>query len=256
MRNDVIDVQLVEEQIISCPRCGQRNRVHKQQRKVGYRCGACRTELPNPFAVRRAYPRSFSAVVRGFQWSKHGFGLAFFGILAVVVLAFLFSPSDTGTTSHHPPLDATPPASRYLPPPRSLPTGAVLSRISHVGNGTLTIDNGTRHDAVIKVVDETARQTVVAFYVAGGSAATIEHIPDGHFRVIFATGTDWDSALGTFTRDKSFARFDKPLDFVTTWRPRGYDVYMEYSVFTLTLHPIVHGNARTTAIAEEEFVKY
>jgi hypothetical protein len=147
-------------------------------------------------------------------------------------------------------------SSRYFPPARSLANGAVLSDFSAPGGGTLTIDNGTIHDAVIKVVDEHARQTVVAFYVCAGRTASLEHMPDGDFRVIFAAGTDWDAAAGTFTRDKSFAKFDRQLVFVTGERPRGYDVSKDYSRFTLTLHSVAQGNDKTTRIGEEEFLRY
>jgi hypothetical protein len=175
-----------------------------------------------------------------------------FAILALVAV-FISLPS-------HSPRQTLPRAQEFqpaeqpapLPPPRRLENGTALKELSRAGNGRLTIDNGTGHDAVIKLVDERARQLVVAFYIRGGQQVTVDQIPDGAFQVIFASGADWDSAAGAFTREKSFARFDQSLDFVTTSDARSY----EYSVFTLTLHRVVHGNAKTTNVGEQEFLKY
>lgn len=239
MSDDIIDVQVVEEQIVACPGCGRRNRIHMREREVGYRCGACRTNLPNPFAAKPAYPKLVSAVVRRFRSSRRGIALVFCASLVLLVLRVAFFSADTKTQTHRLPSPALTPLkvdaiptndaarSQYPPPTRSLTNGTVLSEFSGLGSGTLTIDNGTAHDAVVKVVDERARHPVVVFYVCAGSTATIEHIPDGDFRVIFAVGTDWDSAARTFTRDKSFAKFDEQLAFVTSERPRGDDVYKD-----------------------------
>jgi len=138
-----------------------------------------------------------------------------------------------------------------LSPPRRLNNGQVIKEL-RIGRGTLTIDNGTARDAVIKIVNEQTGLSMVEFYIWSRQTASVEHIPDGDFCVIFASGWDWNSTVGTFTRDKSFAKFDSPFDFVTTSRPQGY----EYSVFTLTLQPVVNGNVKMTDVGEEEFLKY
>ena len=152
------------------------------------------------------------------------------------------------------PLETAP--SPALPPPRTLVNGTMISKLSLIGNGRLTVQNGTGRDAVIKVVDEPARLSVVAFYVSAGQTASVEQLPDGDFRVLFASGTDWDSAAGTFTRDKTFAKFYSVLNFVTTESTRADGVYTQYSTFTLTLHKVVHGNAKTSKVQEADFLKY
>jgi hypothetical protein len=269
MRTDIIDVQAVENRIVACPNCGQRNRTHKQDRRVNYRCGSCGTELPNPFAVASGFAQNVGAAGRFTGSSWHRVALVFCAVVALVVVGFILLPTSAPLdrndwrASPEPQLSSQQPAQSFqqvypiqtaqsLPPPRSLANGASITELSRIGKGTLKIDNGTGHDAVIKVVDEKAGRAVVAFYVCAGRSASIERIPDGYFRIIFASGTDWDAAAGSFTRDKLFAKFDKELDFVTTQRTQGY----EYSVFTLTLHRVVHGNAKTTVIGEDEFLKY
>lgn len=105
-----------------------------------------------------------------------------------------------------------------LKPPQSLASGTLVSEPADIGHGTLTVDNGTERDAVIKVLDEQNTRIVVAFYVRGGTKASIHKLPDGNFRVFYALGKDWDSTGKTFTRDKAFGRFENELNFVTTER--------------------------------------
>lgn len=257
MHTDIIDVKVAEDQIVACPNCGQRNRVQKQGSHVSFRCGSCRTKLPNPFALGPRFARTVSSFARGSGSSKRRIVVGLFAILVLVLVVFISSPSST-PTQNLPRYQQVQPIQPVvpLPPPRRLDNGTVITELSRIGNGTLTIDNGTGHDAVIKVVNEQARRTVVTFYVCSGQTARVEHIPDGDFRVIFGSGSDWDSSVGTFTREKSFAKFDRELDFVTAQRTQGDDVYSQYSVFTLTLHRVVHGNATTTNVGEEEFLKY
>lgn len=274
MRPDFIDAEVIEDQIVACPNCGQRNRILKQDRRVSYRCGSCRTKLTNPFAATSRFSQTVSAAARRLVGSSRlRVALVVFAVLALAVVGFNLLPDDTspsrddGKLSRLPPPSSDHPAESFqqvypihadppLPPPRSLANGTLTTELSVVGKGTLKIDNGTRHDAVIKVVDEDARRTIVGLYVCAGQTASFAYIPDGNFRIIFASGTDWDGVVGNFTRDKSFAKFDEDLDFVTTRRTQGDSVYRQYSVFTLTLHRVVNGNAKTTNVGEDEFLKY
>jgi len=143
-----------------------------------------------------------------------------------------------------------------VPMARSLTNGAIIIELSKHGDGTLNIENGTKRDAVVKLVDDTLDKAVVGFYVRAGQTATVEEIPDGLFRVLFALGTDWNAVERTFTRDKAFSEFDKKLDFTTTERTEGARVTTESTIFTLTLHGVPEGNVRTSGIEEKEFLKY
>ena len=275
MNNEVIDAEVIEDHVVPCPRCGQRNRVVKQARRIGYRCGACKTGLPNPFGIGFRLSQVVKATARSIKSSSSKWRpvLWIVGVLVLVVVAVVLVPPNPPWRQNDWPTPRLPqipqqssvqfqpqvypiqPA-KPLPPPRSLANGTMITELSRIGNGTLKIDNGTTHDAVIKVVDERAAKIVVAFYVCAGRVAQIEHIPDGDFRVLFAGGMDWDADVGNFTRDKAFAKFDEALDFVTTRTTKGYEVYKKYSVFTLTLHAVLNGNAKTTNVDEEEFLKY
>jgi len=303
MSDEIIDVEPLEEKIVVCPNCGQRNRVHKHDRQVRFRCGRCKTELSEPFASGLFSAQSLFDPLRRRSVSKRRKSMLKFTILGLVIsgifLAIFYGRAtrriprqlttqevqqvlpdqrssmmefaNDSTSNHHsmPALDKPQPIPfvedyasatfhqlQPLAPARSLANGAVLSQPSGAGEGTLTIDNGTSQDAVVKLVDETAQRLIVAFYIRAGSKASIKTIPDGLFRVIYGSGTDWDSAARTFTRDKSFAVFDRELNFDTTQKMIGEDVYEQHSGFDVTLHAVINGNAATSNVSESEFLKY
>ena len=65
MNPKTIDAQIVEEEIVSCQKCGQKNRLYKSARQGVYRCASCRSELRNPFVPR---PKSRSSGLAVFGW--------------------------------------------------------------------------------------------------------------------------------------------------------------------------------------------
>ncbi|MGD0412989.1 MAG: hypothetical protein ABSC18_14960 [Verrucomicrobiota bacterium] len=199
MSDDIIDVQAVEEQIVACPKCGQRNRVLKHDRPVAFRCGACRTELTNPFAVGPWHSPAILTAVRNLRIWRHRVALTLLAGLALLILGFIFfcsrkPPHQLTQTLAHAHDQATqpltPPTKQplqpstsaelafkpdvpdvsnqqiepILRPPRSLPNGTLLSDLSDVGDGTLTIENGTAYDGDVKLIDY-AGAVVVEFFV-------------------------------------------------------------------------------------------
>ena len=122
---------------------------------------------------------------------------------------------------------------------RSLPNGSIVSR-SGSGTGRLTITNGNESDAVLKLATS-GRRTILGIYVRAGAVATAGGIPPGSFRVLFATGRDWDRARRGFTRECRFTRFDGTVNY----RP-GIS-------YRLSLFSSAGGNASTSSIDESEF---
>jgi hypothetical protein len=134
---------------------------------------------------------------------------------------------------------------------RKLPSNTVLKRPASKGRGSLKVDNGTNRDAYLKLV--ASSKLVAAFYVKANSVYTLKRIPDNNYQLLFVSGEDWDAKTRTFTRDATFTKFDEDLKFVTTRQTRGRNIYIRYSVFSVTLHSVVNGDAKTSAIAEGEF---
>jgi hypothetical protein len=122
---------------------------------------------------------------------------------------------------------------------RSLPNGSIVSR-SGTGTGRLTIQNGDETDAVLKLATS-GHRTILGIYVRARAVASAGGIPPGSFRVLFATGRDWDPARRGFTRKCRFTRFDKNVNY----RPG--------IIYRLSLFSSAGGNASTSSIDESEF---
>jgi hypothetical protein len=115
------------------------------------------------------------------------------------------------------------------------------------GNGRLTVDNGGGHDAVLTLVRGKTKLT--SFYVRKGRKATVRGVPDGTYRVFFTGGVDWDKATRAFTRDCSFERFENTVAFRTVRSA----TLIQYSTWTITLQPVIGGNAKTSEVDPDSF---
>ena len=117
---------------------------------------------------------------------------------------------------------------------------------------SLMVSNGTNRDAYIKLVDPRSGTLVAAFYVKLNSSFTLKQIPDGTYEVLFVLGEDWDSKAKSFTKSKSFTKFDKSLNFTTTQLSNE----IHYRAFRITLNPVIEGNTTTSTVNEQEFDRY
>jgi hypothetical protein len=73
--------------------------------------------------------------------------------------------------------------------------------------------------------------------------------------VFFSSGSDFDPTIRGFTREKGFSRFVDDLAFTTEVRATASGTNTQYTIFTLTLHPVANGNAKTNSVSEAEFLK-
>jgi hypothetical protein len=80
-----------------------------------------------------------------------------------------------------------------------LDDGDVLLRRSG-GEHRLAVRNSTGQDVVVRLKTQN-NQTLLAFFARAGSAITVNDIPDGTFRAVFATGQDYSRACGVFLKD-------------------------------------------------------
>lgn len=135
---------------------------------------------------------------------------------------------------------------------RSLPASTVLVSPIKRGGGSLKVSNGTNRDAYIKLVNPRSRTLVAAFYVKSSSTFTLKHVPDGTYQILFVLGQDWDARTRSFTGSKYFAKFDRSLKFMTIQRSDR----TEYTIFQLTLNPVVGGNTTTSRVGQQEFSRY
>jgi len=127
---------------------------------------------------------------------------------------------------------------------RRLSNGKFLKRTKS-GLGQLKIENGGRNDAVINVVRSGSKSPMVSVYVRAKSKFTVTGVRDGVYQIYMTGGKDWDDSAKAFSRDCSFQRFEDSFRFTTT--------STQYTIWTITLTPVVGGNARTSDVDPGSF---
>lgn len=130
---------------------------------------------------------------------------------------------------------------------RRLGNGHLVKDSGRSGLGKLTIDNGTDSDAVIALTR--GKTSVFTVYVRKHDRATVRSVSNGSYTVYFTTGSDWNAAKKSFTRDCGFQKFDDKATFRTKQVSGG----TQYDVLTFSLAKSILGNATTSEIPEDQF---
>lgn len=134
-------------------------------------------------------------------------------------------------------------------PPFSLPTGLELIGRNSKGYGTLKVDNGSGADALVRLKRMGSGQTTKLIYVQAGDTLTVKRIPSGTYWLLFAFGEDWDTTTARFNKALGYSRFQDAFDFTTERTSTG----VQYSVWSVTLNPVVGGTAKTADVEAAEF---
>jgi len=132
----------------------------------------------------------------------------------------------------------------------SLPNGYVFRQDSNnfLGFGELKINNGTSSDAIAKLINIATDKSVLNVYIKANNIYNISKISDGNYKLMFNLGNDWDADFKAFTVNSSYEVFEENFDFTTS--------ESEYSTFSVTLNPIIGGDAKTNAVKPIEFGNY
>lgn len=141
-------------------------------------------------------------------------------------------------------------------PEKYIPNGKILLKNKRYfsGLGELTIKNGTNNDAVVKLVPTTINKSAITFYVRRNSNFTIKKIRDGNYKLYFMVGRHYDEDSLIFLQDCSFAVFEEGFPFTTDEYRVEDKIKTEYSIFEITLHPVIGGKAKTDAITKKDFL--
>ena len=152
------------------------------------------------------------------------------------------------------PVVAGPPAN-----PKRLPAGfSPLGDGQVFGKSTLTIENGTEYDALVKamMLVDGKPSMVRNFYVLAQSNWTEEKMPAGNYILRFAQGLDWDAGLGRFTYNPTFGE-SVPFGLAEReWTENVEGRLHRKATFDqkrITLHKVPHGNFHTEPIDEMRF---
>jgi hypothetical protein len=125
--------------------------------------------------------------------------------------------------------------------------GAFIRSGTRNGRGTLTIDNGGSTDALVTA--RKGNRTAFSLYVHAGRKTTVRSISDGSYTIYYSNGSDFDRKTRAFTRDCAFRRFEQAL----AYRTNVTAAQITWSTWTLTLHDVAGGNARTSAVDPGQF---
>ena len=154
------------------------------------------------------------------------------------------------------PVVAGPPAN-----PKRLPAGfSPLGDGQLSGKSTLTIENGTEYDALVKVMMlvDGKPSMVRNFYVLAQSNWAEEKMPAGSYILRFAQGLDWDAGTRKFTYHPTFGE-SVPFELAEReWTERVEGRLHRKTTFDqkrITLHKVPHGNFPTEPIDEARFAR-
>jgi hypothetical protein len=85
---------------------------------------------------------------------------------------------------------------------------------------------------------------VYSVYISANGNYSIKNINDGIYRVLFETGSNWDTDTGVFLINPSAEEFDNNFDF------------NKYGEYDISLNPVSGGTAVTPSINPSEFNQY
>ena len=163
---------------------------------------------------------------------------------------------------YNPPLIRTPAVApspvQSIPPDYPEPANGFVfkNRFASGGHGKLQITNGCSSHSVVKLVDVALNKAVYAGFVRANSVLNISGIPDGTYRLLFAAGHGWDDIDGRFKQREGSSEFREPLLYTSTPITRDGHRWIQYDTMTITLNPVVGGNAKTDSISTSDFEKY
>jgi len=140
----------------------------------------------------------------------------------------------------------------------SLPNGTLLNSVPLYlkGLGQLKIENGINFDAVVKLVRSYPRKSIYTVYIKAKSTYKIIGISNGIYNLYFTHGKDWDKENQKFLISRSYSKFEDDFNFTTRDVTKYNGVYEKYSIYEITLHPVLGGSAKTDTISENEFSQF
>lgn len=138
------------------------------------------------------------------------------------------------------------------PPPIRLRTGAnIWEPVQTAGRGTLQINNGTGYDAAVTLLDVDTDEVRRFVYIRAHETTRLVGISPCQGRLFFALGLNWDAATEEFLENVNYSVFEELLKFTESRTENG----IEWATYSVTLHPVPQGKARTRHLSREEFLK-
>ena len=125
------------------------------------------------------------------------------------------------------------------------PGNGEIIRVNQHQNGKhkLIVNNGTSTDAYVKIISNNS--VAKSFLVYSKQSAVIDNMENGIFQVWSIFGKKYSRGCDSFSIPKYANKFVESL---------SYDP-LKIMTYTLTLHPVIDGKARTVTVSVSEFEK-
>jgi TPR repeat protein len=155
----------------------------------------------------------------------------------------------------------SPPSNSIVKPTLNTPrpeTGWLANEGISGGGGTLTVHNTAGKDAIVKLVGY--GQRVGLLFIRAGEMTSLDDIPDGSYRLIYALGSRFNKELNFFDDNEvECLELDQRVDFKTT-SGREYRQGQLYEVTSFTKQKLtlqsLFGNTDSTKISQQEFKRF
>jgi hypothetical protein len=89
-------------------------------------------------------------------------------------------------------------------------------------------------------------------YIQSNSTTKVTGIPDGVYRILYATGRGYEAVHKTFISGLSCSEFDDPITYHTTYETTR----TVWDTWDITLYMVAEGNATTSDVPDDSFGGY
>ncbi|MCD6250195.1 MAG: hypothetical protein J7J98_07700 [candidate division Zixibacteria bacterium] len=237
--------------IISCPNCGQKNRIHGDSDSSQAICAKCWTKLDVPKKTVKVPPPPNEPYTPPppENENKEGNGFSFGWVWLLVIGGFIWwviaqdsnNSTTTRTTANN--YSSSHPAPSY--PEVTMPyNGEIQMYTNGEQIAPLKIQTSRGANYLVKLVSAYSQKTAMTIFIRGGNTVSTE-VPLGTYEIKYASGEKWYGYKHLFGPDTSYSKAEKTFTFKDT----GYQI----SGYTITLYRVSNGNLRTSRISPSQF---
>ena len=266
--------------VISCPNCGQKNRIDPKSGEGQTICAACWTRLnapqkpiqpPPPPEGSYTPPRPQKDATKngtsGFRWVWWSL------ITGGIIVGFYFqAPQDTNNSATVKSHSAAKPTLNYpkvaapsddviktplkpipsYPEVTMPPNGAIKTYTNSEQVAPLKIQTSHESNYFVKIVSVYSQQPVMTIFIRGGNTISTK-VPLGTYEIRYASGKKWYGYEHFFGPGTNYSKADEIFTFETkktsTWEGTTYQT----TGYAITLYQVPHGNLKTIKIDPSRF---
>lgn len=250
MPEKVVDAEVIA-QIVTCRRCGKRNRLRVNAARGQYRCGSCHAEIDSPFERPRFRVPKLPAWI-GVAARRHRKAGVLI-LLGVVVFYWVWHDATERRQkeftrmgeNYVPPPPPPPPPPPFQEPELDLPeNGEVHTYTSSEPVAPFEIKTFRGSNYLVKLEDASTHNQVLTVFVRGGERLEIK-VPLGTHILKYMTGAKWYGYRYNFGPSGVASQASSVFDF----RTNGSKVQGH----TITLYVVPGGNLPTRRIGLDAF---